>query len=74
MSTPVEEGILNRVPTGKFAAILPDVTDGMQPIEAFIAACQFYAVGGQDQGKRAKAALAKFQQLIATTPQPPGAA
>lgn len=73
-SMPAEEGVLNRIPVGRFQSILPDVTDAMQPIEAFIAACQFYAIGGQDQGRRAKAALAKFQQLIATTPQPPGAA
>jgi hypothetical protein len=72
---PAEQGVLNQIPVGKFAAILPDVTDEMNPIEALLAATQFYAVGGVDSGKRAQKAFAKFQQAVAqSNPQPPSAA
>jgi hypothetical protein len=66
---PVVQGVLNQIPVGKFAAILPSVTDEQNVIEALLAATQFYAVGGVDQGERARKALAKFQQSI--NPQPP---
>lgn len=75
VDSPAVQGALNRIQVGRYAAILPDVTDQHNAIEALIAAAQFYAVGGVDSGTRARKALEKFQQAVSeSTPQPPSAA
>ncbi|MFW6855284.1 hypothetical protein ACODYM_28755 [Burkholderia gladioli] len=61
-------GILHRIPVGRYAALLSQVTDEMNPIEALLAASQFYAVGGTDGGDTARRALEKFHQMVNPTP------